>query len=927
MTIIGGKTMTRLRAFLYRIRGLFLKNKLERELDAEIQSHIEMQIDENKRSGMSDDEARYAALRLFGGVEQVKENYRDKRGLPLIDSIAQDVRYAIRMLIKTPVFTIVTVITLALGIGACTAVFSLINATTFKSLPVKDPHELIAFSWVGDGWTAGSFPYIYYERLRDRNRSFSSIFSSGSPQNMRMSVIDKHNNSSPEQPVNATWVSGNFFSALGINATIGRTITQKDDNESNPRAVVVISHEFWKNKFNLDPNIVGNRITLNKVQFTIIGVAQPGFSGFDMYSKTDLWWPLHMLSVIDPFKDPAMDYRKNFHRNMFLFTGRKLPNVKTEEAFSDINLLCQQMAREKAKSEGVKWTSKEGARYLSERVDFLPGHAGWPYKRHDYAKFFRSFLTFTILIVLIACISIGNLTIARSVSRKHEIVLRLSLGAGRLRIIRQLFIESIITAIIGGVLGLIAAYWGARILASYYPREWNEAIDLTPDIRILLFTIAISLLTSIIFGLLPALQAIRPKFISLNSILNRQANIRSIGIPKSIIRNILIIAHISFSLALLTNTFHLDHYLYKRLNMDLGYDRENIVMFDMDVELENDVIKTIERFENLKERIQSIPETEAVSVSPMRFPGGERGDILIEGDTAHVESVSSPVSADFFKTMGISMIAGRDFNKQELIPVKENPSPQVVVINKLMAERFFRNRNPIGKYFNQVICMGNDGKEIDKHSLKIIGIVENVPPLSPYQKMQPTYYLPYRFPLSGSLTIEMRTTADINTITPSIHKTVNDIDSGMLISNIRTIGDFINESLRSERFSAHLGRFFSMLSVFISCMGLFGVIAYTTKQRSREIGLRIALGAQRRTFIFSMLRENLIVIGMGIVIGIPASLWSMRFITFEVLNTSSSNPITTSVAAISLIIVAIFASWIPARKAATVDPMIALRCE
>jgi predicted permease len=494
--------MRRLRKWILRFGGLFHKQRKDRELEAEIESHIQMHIEDNLRLGMTREEARRQAMIKLGGIESTKEAYRDQRGLPLLETLWQDVRYGARMLCKSPGFTIVTMLTLGLGIGATTAIFTVINAVLLRSLPVKDPHELVQFVVTSRSGPKYAFSYPLYERLRDQATSLSGLFAAGG-----VGVKDRlrvaNGGDGETEFVRAQPVSGNFFSVLGISTLLGRAITPEDDRAGNPQAVAVISHGFWQRRFAGDPAVVGQAITFKDLPFTIVGVTPPGFFGFQPGEDPELWWPLQMAGRGD-------EERLKEGQQWLRLMGRRAPRVGRRQAEAQLAVIFQRYRDDYLATRGANWAVDQRQGYLAQRCELRSGHAGWTALRDGLRLPLFILMGVVAAVLLIACANVASLSLARAAGREREFSLRNALGAGRLRLIRQLLTENLLLAGLGGLLGLLLAQGGTRLLPHLmrFPSD-PISLSLTPDLRILLFTLSATLLTGLLFGFAPAFRGSR----------------------------------------------------------------------------------------------------------------------------------------------------------------------------------------------------------------------------------------------------------------------------------------------------------------------------------------------------------------------------------------------------------------------------------
>jgi predicted permease len=840
-------------------------------------------------------------------------------------SFLQDLRYGLRTLLKNPGFTAVALLSLALGIGANTAVFSVINAMMLKILPVNEPRQLAFFTIAGAQGTSENFPYQYYEQFRDRSQACSGVIASGGANNIKMSVGEPGASGATESMLGEI-VSGNFFSVLGVNAVIGRTLTADDDKESDPQAAAVISHRLWERRFGLDPAVVGRKVTVNDVPFTIVGVAPPGFFGFVNDRKPDLWWPMQM----QPLVEPGVKDLKGLSSWWLRIMARRRPGVSVERAQAEMNVIFQQMLADYAAPRTDKWTPTERRNFFERRIELQSGSTGWTWLNKRFAQPLGILMAVVGLVLLIACANIANLLLARAATRQREIAVRLAIGAGRLRLIRQLLTESALLAFAGGALGLLFANWGARTLLAYLPYQASAAFDVSPDARILGFTMSVSLLTGILFGLAPALRATR---IDLPSALKDQSGGMRTGRPRLKLNKILVVTQVALSLFLLVGAGLFVRTLQNLKGLDAGFDRENVILFNIDPEKEYDRAWRINLYKKLSERLEALPGAHSVGLSNWELlaGGSYTQGVAVEGYTPQPDENifchRLDVGPKFFSAMGIPLLAGRDFGPQDERLIEEGGTPQssarvaphVALINQAMANYFFPNQNPIGKRFYI-------GKGITP--VEIIGLVKDAKYETLREKAPRTFYMPY-FHSSGvgGMTFAVRTDGVQAGFAAAIQNVVREIDPKLQALNLRTMNDVVNTSLAQERFLAQLAGFFSLLALLLASIGLYGVMSYDAARRTREMGIRMALGARAPDLIRMVMRESMLLVVIGVIIGLGAALATTRFVSSLLYGLEPNDPATIALAALVMIAVAAVAGYLPARRASRVDPLTALRCE
>jgi predicted permease len=910
-----------LRLFIHRLCGLFLKRKMERDLEDEIRSHLDMQIEDNLRLGMSPEEARYEALRKFGGVEQIKESYRDRSSLSAMESTLQDLRYALRMLRRSPGFTAVAVLTLGLGIGANTAIFSVIDAVLLKRLPVKHPEQLVLLSHANTRQAIAAFPYKDYKRLRDHNQVFSDLLAY---RTLRLTVsIDNQ----PEPAVAGQLVTGKYYSALGVNAALGRTILP-DDDRPGEQPVCVISYNYWQQRFARDPAIVGKIIHLSGLPFTIIGVTPPEFFGLEVGSSLDISVPLMVWAqAMSGGRVTIVDDRNN--SSLFTVLGRLRPRLTMSHAQADLGLLYQQIVAERAASNP---RGKDGSQArFEERLMCESGSQGISELRWQFSRTLLTLMSVVALTLLIACANVAGLLLARAVARRREIAIRLALGVGRLRLVRQLFTESVLLGSLGGLLGLLFALWGTRLLLPLLSQgEIPVHLNLSPDVRALIFTVVVSALTSLTFGLAPALVATR---VDLNSTLKNDAPELS-GRGHLTFGQVFVIAQVALSLLLLVGAGLFVRSLQNLQRAETGFAYENVLVLKLEPAGSNNKTPRLGLFyDELLQRVEALPgvrQASLVGYSPMarrewlvqgQSPVSSLNPMSLQGYAPRPgEEMVIPwmqVYPDSFGTLGIPLVAGRDFSQQD-----NQQAPQVAIINESMARRFYGRESPLGRRF------GFGGPE-RSGEIEIIGMVKDVKYTSPRNEGGAMFYLPFAQANTGrgQMTLIVRTAGDPLTIAAAVRRETQALDPQMPRFEIETLTAQIAASLGQERLLATLSSGFGLLALLLGCLGLYGILSYTVAQRTREIGIRMAIGADRRDMLRLVLRDALRLALLGVAIGIPATLAAARLLANQLFGISAADPGVIGLATLILLAVAVAAGYLPARRAARVDPLVALRYE
>ncbi|MCI0389066.1 MAG: ABC transporter permease [Acidobacteria bacterium] len=872
-----------------RLRSLFRRAQVEQELNEEIRYHIERQIEEHIAKGMTEEEARYAALRAMGGLEQRKEECRDTRRVKWIEDLMQDLRYGLHTLRKSPGFTAVAALSLALGIGANTAIFSLVDPVLIKSLPVKDPEQLVVLKTVDQGKeTYTRLTYSNFVQLRALTQVFSGVFVGGSTDFVDMVGPEPGNQT---ESAKLALVSGEYFQVLGVNAILGRTLTTADDQKPGAHPVAVLSYRFWQRRFAGDVSAIGKVITLKKHPFTIIGVTAPEFSGDQVGRATDIWAPLMMMNIVYNVGPDLSDMDGSAIQIM----ARLRPGVREEQAQAALDIFFGQDK------------SEPGDLDKRSKVVLSPGRLGFAGFRTRMSQPLRILMAAVGLVLLIACANVANLLLARAARRAPEVAIRLTIGAGRFRLIRQFLTESALLAAAGAVLGLLFAWWGHRIILALIT-EYDSSftigpIGVIPDARVLSFTIALSILTTLFFGVAPALIATRQ---DVNTVLKAPAPPRSrLSLSRS-----LVIAQVALSLLLLTGAGLFVQTLRNLRARDVGFVPEHYIqgwIFAEDAGYKEAQLPGL--YSRILERLNTVPGVRSATMAGAGF---------LYYNNYYGENLIYPVRPGYFQAIGLPLLLGRDFTPQEVISEPEYDEkgsiiPKVAIINETMARHYFGTANPIGKSF---------GFGISKYPTKIVGVVKD----SVYGKLRDNPQAIY-YPSQGGNLLLVRAAGPAASLVATIRREIQAVDKNLEVGDIYTASQLLDQELFLERLLAKLSGFFSLLALLLACVGLYGVMSYDVARRTHEIGIRMALGAQRRDVAGLVMRETMLLVVIGIIIGLTGALATTRLITSLLYGLKPNDPLTIALASLLLLTVAALAGYLPARRAARVDPMVALRHE
>ncbi len=842
-------------------------------------------------------------------------------------TIWNDVRYALRGFRRAPLFTAVAVLSLAFGIGANTAIFSLLDQVLLRLLPVKQADQLVLLTMqgrhYGSNWGMNAISYPMYKDFRDNNQVFSGMF-------CRFPIETSLGFGNRTERVAAELVSGSYFPVLGVEAALGRTITPDDDRIPGGHPLVVLSYSFWQTRFASDRSIVGKTLVMNGRNMTVIGVAQPGFDGVELGHTSKIFIPIMMKAQMTPFWDGLKDRRWRWV-NAF---GRLKPGVSRAQAKASLQPFMQSMLKlevtEPAFRNASAYTRQQ---FLKCWIDVLPGSRGRSYLRQQLSTPLWLLLAVTVAVLLLACANIANLLLARATARQREVAIRLAAGAGRGRIIRQLLIESVLLSVFGAALGIWLAFWADHmLLAAYLPTDYSGDLTISamPDLRILGFTFAVMLATAILFGLVPALESSRPE---IAETLKDQAG-SVVGSGNVALRKVLVAAQVTLSLLLLIGAGLFLRTLTNLRNLGPGFPAERLVGFNLDPSLNGYSAERAKIFyQRLTDDIGTLPGVRSVGLASMRILEDDEWDssMTVEGYTAkpgqNPEPFMNSISPNYFATLGVPILQGRDFTIKDVDRVKHGPDPDnwaptKIIINESFAKKYFAGRNPIGLHTG----FGSDpGTKTD---MEVIGVVKDIKYTNLRDEIPVQAFVPYLADRHvGGMTVYMRTSLDPKQLMSVVRRKLQALDPNIPIYGMRTTEEQINLSLRSERLVASLSSVFGLLATLLAVIGLYGVMAFSVARRTREIGIRMALGAIQGHVIWMVMREVLFLIAIGVLVGLPAAVGLSRLVRNQLYGLAPHDPTTLFLSTIMLVAVACLAGFMPALRASRVDPTLALRHE
>lgn len=889
--------MRRVRAFFVRLRGMLGGARRDREFAEELESHLQMHVDDSLRAGLTLQEARRQALVKLGGVGRTAERQREQRGLPAVELVVQDARHGLRRLLRAPVFTAVALVSLALGIGANTAIFSLVNALFLRPLPIQRPEQLVSLQNRSGGGTASlftAFSYPNYEDLRDRNDVLAGLIGYRfAPLSVSRDGVNRK-----------MWgylVSGNYFEVLGVKARVGRVITPDDDRLAGAHPVTVISHRYWRQSCGADAGVVGSTLIANGRSFTVIGVAPEGFFGTQLGIAPDFWFPMAMQPEIE-MGSSWLDARDV---EVVMLQGRLAPGVSPERAQVALNAVALNLEREHPEL-------NEGKRIVLA----APGLMGSSL-RGPVASFAGILMAVVGFGLLLACTNLANLLMARSAERHAEIAIRLSIGASRRRVVRQLMTESMLLAVGGGVLGLLLAAWLLRLAAAVeLPIDFPFLVELHLDHRVLGFTCAIAFSTGLLFGLLPALQTTRVGLFSM-----AKADSLVPGARRSWLKNGLIVFQVALSLVLLVGGGLMLRALQRAHTLEIGLDPENAIEISFDLRLQGyDSAGGREFRRRLLEQVRSLPGVRSagtVDLAPIDLHFG-RAPVFVEGKaperiTNAPRAMTSRISAGYLEAMGVRLLRGRDFAERD-----DENAPRVAIVNQAFARRFWPGQDAIGKRFRQ-------GSPLSP-LMEVVGVVEDGKYSSLSESPQPYVCRPVTQAYAGATALIVRTAGDPRAAMPALRQEVQRLDPRMPFS-VRLLTDKMALPLLPARLAAAVLGGSGLLALALAAIGIYGVMSCAVAARTREIGIRIALGANARDVLLQTLRQGAALALLGVAIGAFAAFGLARLMRSLLFGVSAADPsIYLGVAAL-LLGAALLACYVPARRATRVDPVAALRCE
>ncbi len=927
--------MDRIRTFLSRCTALFGRQKLDHDLDEELGSHIDFAVEENVKRGMSPQQARTMALKEFGGVTQTKESYRVGRGLPSLEVLSQDIRYALRQLRKSPGFALTAVVTLALGIGANTAIFTLVQGILLDSLPVADPSRLYRIgdkndccyydSFQNDNGDFDLFSYDLYLHFKQSAREFeqlAAVEAGGSGFSVRYG-------SSPAKSLHSEYVSGNYFSTLGVGAYLGRPLIESDDKPGAAPAVV-LNYQTWQADFAGDPHIVGATVYLDTHPFTVAGIAPPGFFGDRVVSRPpEIWLPLG----IEPVLDGANSSLKQDDEDWLYALGRVRPGINMAALQTKLSVVLRQWLLSRP-----AYTDHGGAALVPrQHVVLAPAGGGIQKLQQQTGKGLRLLMILSSVVLLIACANIANLLLARGTARRAEVAVRMALGAARKRLIRQILTESVLLSLTGGVAGLVVAYGLSRMILSLaFPEARNMPIEASPSLPVLGFAFLVSLLTGVIFGTAPAWLSSHAQPAEALRGGNRTNGLGADN--SSLPQKALVVLQVALSVVLLAGAFLMTRSLRNLEHQNFGFSTANRYILGFDP---RSVGYTVDRlpalYRQIEDRYSALPGMANVSMVRYTPLGGNNwGSCVIPqghgapGPADDCFSSWDRASTRFLDSIGVPIVRGRNFTAQDTAT-----SQQVVIVNQAFAKQFFPGSDPIGKHFGL-------GKPQYLGAFEIAGVFADFKMTNAREEVHPLFFRPISQQFTGYKEADSNAAEEVSmfvnfiildfTVAPKdaeavARKTLAEIDPGLSVFQFDSYDTEVAGNFNQDRLIARLSSLFGILALILASVGLYGVMSYLVARRTSEIGIRMALGATRSSVVNLVLRGALGQILGGLVLGIPAALFAGHLMSSLLYGMSGYDPFAFVAATLVLGVCAAVAGFIPACRAASIEPMRALRTE
>jgi predicted permease len=866
----------------------------------ELRFHIDMAVESYLHQGFGREEARRRALAEFGGLQQIRERYHDQKGLPMLETTFQDLRYGLRVLAANRSFTAMAVISLALGIGANSAIFSLLYALMFRPLPVPNPGELVQVNITIEGKPSASFSYPVIQALAERKDVFTALggFSGNTFTVGPMSATER---------TPGAWASGGFFAALQLTPAAGRLLTPDDDRPSAPLAAV-ISDAYWDRKFQRSLAAVGSTLLVEGLPVTIVGATPPGFTGVDVGQVADLTLPFQLIAHLSPDRQALLQAGDQFNR----IIARPARGLSFERARARLKAIWPAMAQVSVNS---RTPQQRRAAMLNSTLDLSAGGAGWTPLRSQYSKPLTVLMVISALVLLLACTNVANLLLARSAARRREFAIRLAIGAGRARVVRQLLVESLLLSFLGAALGLLLADYGSKLLLAQVSQNIRLDVGLNP--AVLEFAVAAAILTALLFGTAPALRATSAGCATAL----RMAS--STGQARGRLAGSLVTGQVALSFLLLTGAGLFIRTLHNLETVDPGFRHEGVMMADLESRgvIQAGPAADVRAAALFRDALGSVAAVHGVTTAALSnftpISGGIWSQFVqVKGRAASDEDiVFFAVSPNFFSALSMPLRAGRDFTSRD-----DGAGPPVAIVNLEFARRFLQGVNPLGQ-----VISATDSRYWK--NMEIVGVAGDSLSYTLREAPRPCVYVPFfQQPRIRYGTFEVKAAGSLNAVAAGISGALSRVAPGAEV-RIRPFTAQVESSMSRERLMARLAGFFGILALVLAAAGLYGLLAYAVAQRTAEIGIRIALGAEPGAVVRMVLAHGMYPAAAGILIGLPIAWWATSFVSTLLYGLQPFDPLTIAAAIATLIAAALAAGFIPARRAARVDPMTSLRQE
>jgi len=887
-----------------RLRELFTRERRDADLDRELRAHLATEVEEQLEAGVPSDEAAFAARRSLGNLVAIKEETREAWGRATLDALFQDLRLGLRLLARNRAFAVFSVVSLALGIGATSAVYSLFDAIVLRSIPVREPERLVvlSFSWPGRSPNS-SLAYPHFERMRADNVTMQGLFAWTRMPHISVGLAGAN------ELASAAGVTGDYHTTLGLRPALGRLLRPEDDRPGHATAAV-LSHGYWQSRFGGSRDILEKEISINGLPFTVVGVEPAGFRGVTVGTPFDVTIPIRS-------RDRLSDHPASWdfpYATWIEVMGRLKPGVSLERAAQDLDLIYRRVNADAVRTAA---TSSQAARVsLASHLIVEPGATGsFSDLRYGYERWLRLLLAMLGVVLLLACLNVATLLLARSEARRREIATRMALGAGRLRLVRQLVTEAGLIALFGGALGTLLAFWGSRtLLRLATSASGTLPLDLAPNVGVTLFTAALSGAVCLAIGILPALRSTAPRLGS---------GAREIGGGRRLLLDrVLVGSQVALSLMLLVGAGLFVRSLQNLWAIDTGYDRKNLLMFSVDASLAGKRGAAIpDTYRRLLDELAVLPAARAASLSSVRPVSdgyyfidrvSRIGDQVLPEDQP-IRIAFNNVAPGYFATLGIPLVAGRDFERRD-----DRGAPPVAIVSEKLARRF--EGDPVG----QRIRVRNGDCEV-------VGVARDSRYANIKDAPREVVYLPLfqgrPESMDFSPTFEIRYSGALGDLVERVRETVGRVEPLLTVFRVKTLEVQTEESLARERLLALLSSCFGGFALLLACLGLYGLMAYAVKRRTPELGLRMALGARPARIRWIVMSESWLTVLGGAFLGLLASLAGIQLVKSQIHGLDPADPIVLTAATLGLLVLASLAAYLPARRAARIDPMTALRAE